>query len=101
MADDNRDAADSLAMVLRLAGHTVWNVYDGPSALATAVRCRPHVVLNDIGMPGLNGYEVARRLREHPVTRDSVLVAVTGYVNADDHDRSRESGIRSSSFQAR
>ena len=93
VADDNRDAADSLAMVLRLAGHTVWNVYDGQSALATAFRCRPHVVLNDIGMPGVNGYEVARRLREHPVTRDSVLVAVTGYVNADDHDRSREAGF--------
>ena len=93
VADDNRDAADSLAMVLRLAGHTVWNVYDGPSALATAVRCRPHVVLNDIGMPGLNGYEVARRLRENPVTRNSVLVAVTGYANADDHDRSRKAGF--------
>ena len=93
VADDNRDAADSLAMVLRLAGHTVWNVYDGQSALATAFRCRPHVVLNDIGMPGVNGYEVARRLREHPVTRDSVLVAVTGYANADDHDRSREAGF--------
>jgi signal transduction histidine kinase/CheY-like chemotaxis protein len=93
VADDNRDAADSLAMVLRLAGHTVWNVYDGQSALATAFRCRPHVVLNDIGMPGVNGYEVARRLREHPGTRDSVLVAVTGYVNADDHDRSREAGF--------
>jgi signal transduction histidine kinase/ActR/RegA family two-component response regulator len=93
VADDNRDAADSLAMVLRLAGHTVWNVYDGPSALATAVRCRPHVVLNDIGMPGLNGYEVAGRLREHPVTRNSVLVAVTGYANADEHDRSRKAGF--------
>ena len=93
VADDNRDAADSLAMVLRLAGHTVWNVYDGPSALATAVRCRPHVVLNDIGMPGVNGYEVARRLRENPETRNSVLVAVTGYANADDHHRSRQAGF--------
>jgi signal transduction histidine kinase/CheY-like chemotaxis protein len=93
VADDNRDAADSLAMVLRLAGHTVWNVYDGPSALATAARCRPHVVLNDIGMPGVNGYEVARRLRESPVTRNSVLVAVTGYANADDRHRSQQAGF--------
>ena len=93
VADDNRDAADSLAMVLRLAGHSVWSVYDGASALDTAVECRPHVVLNDIGMPGMNGLEVARRLREHPVTRNSVLVAVTGYANAEDHDRSRSAGF--------
>jgi CheY-like chemotaxis protein len=93
VADDNRDAADSLAMVLRLAGHSVWTVYDGPSALPTAVHCRPHVVLNDIGMPELNGYEVAGRLRENPATRSALLVAVTGYANAEAQDRSRKAGF--------
>lgn len=79
VVDDNRDAADSLAMMLRLAGQDVRLVYDGPSAVAEATGFGPHVVLLDIGMPGMDGYEVAKRMRELPELQSTVLVAVTGW----------------------
>ena len=93
VADDNRDAADSLSLLLRMIGHDVWTVYDGPSTLDTAIECKPHVVLHDIGLPGMNGYEVARRLREHESTKHALLVAVTGYANAENQERSRNAGF--------
>ena len=93
VADDNRDAADSLSLLLRMIGHDVWTVYDGPSPLDTAIECKPHVVLHDIGLPGMNGYEVARRLREHESTKHALLVAVTGYANQENQERSRNAGF--------
>lgn len=80
IVDDNEDAADSVAMVLRLDGHTVETAYTGQQALARAASLRPQVVLLDIGLPGLDGYEVARRLHAQRAGGPGpCLVAVTGY----------------------
>jgi signal transduction histidine kinase len=91
VVDDNRDAAESLARLLELSGHEVHTAHDGLDALAAAQRVRPTVVLLDLGLPRLNGYEVARRIREqHP---GSLLVAVTGWGEDDVRRRSREAGF--------
>jgi CheY-like chemotaxis protein len=93
IVDDNTDAADSLAAVLRLRGHEVQTVNDGPASLDAAAAFRPEVVLLDIGLPGLNGYEVARRLRQDDATRQAKLIAVTGYGQDEDRARSSEAGF--------
>ncbi len=93
VVDDNQDAADSLAMLLRLDGHEVHTAHDGPSALEVAREFLPRVVLLDLGLPGLDGYQVARRLREGPDTRDVFLVAVSGYGQDEDRQRSRQAGF--------
>jgi PAS domain S-box-containing protein len=90
VVDDNRDAADSVAALLELRGHRVWVAYDGPSALAIAAERSPEVVLLDIGLPGMNGYEVATRLREMERTRSSTIVALTGYGQEEDRQRSEQ-----------
>src|SRR5262249_61046834 len=79
VADDNQDAAESLVMVLQLEGHDVHSVFDGDAAIAAIEELRPDVALVDIGMPGANGYEVARRVREHPWGEQVHLVALTGW----------------------
>jgi CheY-like chemotaxis protein len=79
VVDDNVEGAESLAELLRLWGHSVEMAHDGPSGLAAAERERPEVVLLDIGLPGIDGYEVGRRLRAGETTRHATLVAVTGY----------------------
>ena len=81
------------AALLRLAGHEVSEAHDGHQALREAEAFRPDVVFLDIGLPGLNGYEVARLLREKDGTRGTVLVALTGYAKDEDRDRSHESGF--------
>jgi signal transduction histidine kinase len=93
VVDDNQDAASSLALLLSLKGHTVALAHDGPSALEAARTGRPQVVILDIALPGMDGYEVARRLRAEEATRDAVLVAMTGYGQEDDHRRSRQAGF--------
>jgi signal transduction histidine kinase/DNA-binding response OmpR family regulator len=93
VVDDNQDAAESLALLLRLAGHDVHVCHDGPAAVAAAVELVPEVVLLDIGLPGMDGFEVARRLRAHPALARTLLVAVTGYGQSQDLDRSREVGF--------
>jgi signal transduction histidine kinase len=93
LVDDNVDAAESLAILLRLGGCEVRVAHDGPSALAAARTSPPEFVVLDIGLPGMDGYEVARRLRAEPATRDAVLVAVTGYGREEDVARSREAGF--------
>jgi PAS domain S-box-containing protein len=93
VVDDNTDAADSLALLLRLAGQDVRAAYDGPSALALAGEFRPELVFLDIGMPGMDGYEVARRLRQQPGVDGLTLVALTGWGQEEDRDRSREAGF--------
>jgi signal transduction histidine kinase len=93
IADDNRDAADSLAALLRIQGHDVRLAYDGTTALATAQAFRPDIALLDIGMPGLCGYDVAQALRADPNTSSTALVALTGWGGADDRKRSAESGF--------
>jgi two-component system CheB/CheR fusion protein len=93
VVDDSADGADSLAVLLRLAGHEVRVCNDGPSALAAVDTFRPDVVLLDIGLPGMDGYEVARRLRTRPEMKQALLVALTGYGQDDDRRRSREAGF--------
>lgn len=93
VVDDNQDAAESTAILLRFEGHEVRTAFDGPSALTLAQAFRPQVVLIDIGLPGLDGYEVARRLRELPELENPFLVAITGYGQSEDRDQSREAGF--------
>ncbi len=93
VVDDNVDAAESIAMLLRLEGHDVRSVHGAQAALEAAVVFRPHVVLLDIGLPGMDGYEVARRLRSQPAVQSMRLVAVTGYGQQSDRDRAREAGF--------
>src|SRR5688572_3740678 len=93
VADDNRDAADSLAFMLRLAGHEVRIAYDGQQAVDMAEAFRPALALIDIGMPRLNGYETARRLRAKPYGETMLLIALTGWGQADDRNRSLAAGF--------
>jgi CheY-like chemotaxis protein len=91
--DDNVDGLESLATLLELTGHVVETAADGPSALAAARVFNPDVVLMDIGLPGMNGYEVARRLRADPAFRETRLIALTGWGQDTDRERSREAGF--------
>jgi signal transduction histidine kinase/CheY-like chemotaxis protein len=91
--DDNRESADTMAMLLRVFGHEVRTAYDGPTALDLARRQPPEVVLCDVGMPGMSGLEVARRLRHDLGLRDMLLVALSGYGEEGDRRRSEEAGF--------
>ncbi len=91
--DDNKDAAESMSMLFELWGHEVICVYDGRAALEAAAKYRPDAVFLDIGLPGMDGYEIAERLRELPESQRTVLVAITGYGQEEDRRRSREAGI--------
>jgi CheY-like chemotaxis protein len=93
VVDDNRDTATSLAKLLRLLGHDVRVAYDGPSAIAVARSHRPEIVLLDIGLPGMNGYEVARQLRLEECCKEALIIAASGYGQEDDQRRSREAGF--------
>ena len=93
LVDDNVDGADSLATLVRLAGHEARVAHDGPAALEAAAAFRPQVVVLDIGLPGLTGYEVARRLRADPDLSGASLVAVTGYGRDEDRERARQAGF--------
>jgi len=93
VVDDNVDAADSMATWLRLAGHEVRSAYDGAAALETAAAFRPSAVLLDIGLPGMDGHDVALRLRQLPGLQNVWIVAVTGYGRQADLQRSREAGF--------
>jgi CheY-like chemotaxis protein len=91
--DDNRDAADSLAVMLAAMGHETRTAYDGDGAVQTAASFRPELVLLDIGLPKLNGYEVARQIRQQPWGREMMLIALTGWGQDDDKRRSMEAGF--------
>ncbi len=93
VVDDNADAAESLAMLLRLWGHDVAVAQDGPAALRTAAARPPEVALLDIGLPGMDGYELARLLRQQPGPGRAVLVALTGWGQEEDRRRAREAGF--------
>jgi signal transduction histidine kinase/DNA-binding response OmpR family regulator len=93
VVDDNQDAAESLGLLLEVSGHEVRVCHDGASALRAAEEYRPEAVLLDIGLPGMDGYEVARRLRACPATRGALLVALTGYGQAEDQRRARAAGF--------
>ena len=93
VVDDNRDAADSCAMMLKLSGHQVETAYNGTRALQVGESFRPHVVLLDIGLPDINGYEVARRIRDSAWGADLPLVAVTGWGKEEDRERAYAAGF--------
>lgn len=93
IVDDNTDAARSLAMLMEMGGHQTHLCYDGQSALTEVPKIRPEVVLLDIGLPGLDGLEVARRLRAMNLAPRPMLVALTGYGQGDDVRRSQEAGF--------
>jgi len=94
VVDDNEDAAEMLRVALEHLGYVVDVAFDGLSALTSAATCRPSTVLLDIGLPGIDGYEVARRLREGWTGPSPVhLIAVTGYGQPSDRDLSREAGF--------
>jgi PAS domain S-box-containing protein len=90
VVDDSVDTAQTLATLLKMSGHDIRTAHTGPTALEVAIDFRPNVVLLDIGLPGLNGYEVAKRLRQQPVLHGIVLVAMTGYGQETDRQRSQE-----------
>ena len=93
VVDDNHDSALSLAMVLGMMGHETRTAHDGETALATAESFNPQVVLLDIGLPKMNGYEVAQRIRESSWGKTMFLIAVTGWGQAEDRARSAEVGL--------
>lgn len=93
VVDDNHDAADSTAMLLRFSDHEVHVAYGGQAAIDTALGVRPDVVLLDVGLPMMDGYEVARRLRAQPETCHARLIAVTGFGGPEDLARARAAGF--------
>ncbi|HEX6212674.1 MAG TPA: ATP-binding protein, partial [Methylomirabilota bacterium] len=93
IVEDNDDARESLRLLLESLGHRVIEAGDGPHGLALALHHHPEVVLIDLGLPGLDGYEVARALRSSPAGKTTALIAVTGYGQAEDRRRSKEAGF--------
>lgn len=93
LADDNRDSADSLAMLLGAFGHDVDVAYDGLAALKAAEASKPDFILLDIGMPVMDGYECAREIRKQPWSAGTVLVALTGWGQEEDKRRTHEAGF--------
>jgi CheY-like chemotaxis protein len=92
IVDDNRDATDSMAMLLRMEGYAVRVAYDGPQALDAVREARPDVILLDIGLPGMDGFQVAQRVRADPQNSAIVIVAVSGYGQDEHRARSSEAG---------
>ena len=93
VVDDNEDAAQMLGMLLIRSGHEVLTVHDGPSTLTAAQDFRPSIILLDIGLPGMDGFEVARKLRKQAIFKEVVLVAMTGYGQDSDRQRSKAAGF--------
>ena len=93
IVDDNRDSADSLAMLMEITGNKTFLAYDGVEALEAIDKHRPEVVLLDIGLPKLDGHEVCRRVRAKPWGRDIVIIALTGWGQEDDRRKSEEAGF--------
>ena len=93
VVDDNVDTVTTLEMLVQESGHLVRTAYDGTAALEAALDYRPNVVLLDIGLPGLNGFEVAKRIRQQPALQNVALIAMTGYGQKSDRQRSHEAGF--------
>ncbi|MGH8571176.1 MAG: ATP-binding response regulator [Gammaproteobacteria bacterium] len=93
VVDDNRDSAESLAMLLALTGNETHTAFDGLEAVQAAAAFRPDVILLDIGLPNLNGFEAARKIREQQSDKSLVLVALTGWGQEEDRRRSEEAGF--------
>jgi two-component system, chemotaxis family, CheB/CheR fusion protein len=93
VVDDNRDAAESLAQLLQLSGQETYLAHDGLEAVEAAATFRPDVVLLDIGLPKLNGYDAGRRMRETAWGKDMVMVALTGWGQDEDRQKSAGAGF--------
>jgi CheY-like chemotaxis protein len=93
VADDNRDAGETLALLLRFDGHEVHVAHDGLEAIELFERLQPEIAILDIGMPGLSGYEVAKRIRALKIAHTVTLIALTGWGQKADKDRAAESGF--------
>lgn len=93
IVDDLKDTADSLAMLLSMKGYDVYTAYDGEEAIAAAAKLRPEVVLLDIGMPKLNGYDACRHIRAQPWGERMFIVALTGWGQDDDRRATEEAGF--------
>jgi CheY-like chemotaxis protein len=93
VVDDNRDSATSLGSLLELMGHRAHVAYDGPNALEAAKKYRPEIIFLDIGLPGISGYEVARRLRQDDASKNARIVALSGYGTVEDKKRSLAVGF--------
>lgn len=93
VVDDNKDSADSLAMVLKAMGYEVRTAYDGQEGVEAAQSFHPQVVLLDLSMPRLDGYQAARRIRQQPGGKDMVLIALSGWCQEDDRRRCEQAGF--------
>jgi CheY-like chemotaxis protein len=93
VVDDNADAADVLCLLLEALGHTTSAEHDAERAIVRAAQQSPQMVFLDIGLPDMDGYELARRLRSMPETVGAVFVAVTGYGQPEDRERARQAGF--------
>jgi two-component system, OmpR family, response regulator len=93
LVDDSVDAAEAMSMLLETLGHEVRVVHDGPSALAIVDDFAPEVVILDIGLPGMSGFDVARELRMRAVTKTALLIALTGYGADSDKQEARDAGF--------
>jgi CheY-like chemotaxis protein len=93
IVEDDKDSREMLRILLELDGHDVHEAEDGPAAISAALALQPDVALVDVGLPGLDGHEVARQLRRGPAGERIVLVALTGYAAPEDRERSRKAGF--------
>ncbi|MEO8629323.1 MAG: response regulator [Betaproteobacteria bacterium] len=93
VVDDNADAAESIGTLLEIFGHSVQIAGDGEGALKRAREFQPEAIVLDIGLPGIDGYEVARRLRERPEMQNTIMLAVSGYGRPDDVKRALDAGF--------
>ncbi len=93
LIDDNVDSAESMAALLRMSGYQVWTAYDGGAGLAAAMEIRPAIMVVDIGLPTIDGHEVARRVRAEPSLRDVRLIALTGWGSARDQGHALQAGF--------
>jgi CheY-like chemotaxis protein len=93
VVDDSADTVESMARLLEIHGHEVQTACDGSEAIAAALRWGPEFVLLDLGLPGMDGYQVAARLRREASCRQAVIIAVTGHGQPEDREQSRAAGI--------
>lgn len=93
VVDDNQDTAQSMGELLEILGHQTKVAFDGPKAVELAIAFKPDLVLLDIGLPMVDGYEVARRMRLVESLQDATLIALTGYGRDEDREKARESGF--------
>jgi CheY-like chemotaxis protein len=93
VVDDNKDSAVTLAMILKIMGHDARSAHDGFEAIEIAESFRPEVMFLDIGMPKMNGYETCRRIRQQPWGSSIVIIALTGWGQAEDYRRSKDAGF--------